>query len=63
MYSGGNLNGGKRGYTKHTRPLTLDTSEEFAYRPTPQTRDLLFTFRRMVNDAIRVCFRRTSGDD
>ena len=28
---------------------------KFAYRPTPQTRELLSTFRDMVNDAIRIC--------
>lgn len=28
---------------------------KFAYQPTPQTRELLSTFRNMVNDAIRTC--------
>ena len=28
---------------------------KFAYEPTPQTRELLSTFRDMVNDAIRIC--------
>jgi IS605 OrfB family transposase len=28
---------------------------KFAYRPTSQTRELLFTFRDMVNEAIRIC--------
>ena len=28
---------------------------KFGYRPTPQTRELLFTFRNMINDAIRIC--------
>ena len=27
----------------------------FAYEPTPQTLDLLSTFRDMVNNAIRIC--------
>jgi putative transposase len=30
---------------------------EFAYRPTPMTRELLSTFRDMVNDAIRICLK------
>ena len=28
---------------------------KFAYRPTPQTLDLLSMFRDMVNDALRIC--------
>ncbi len=28
---------------------------KFGYQPTPQTRELLSTFREMVNDAIRIC--------
>ncbi len=28
---------------------------KFGYRPTPQTKELLSTFREMVNDAIRIC--------
>ena len=28
---------------------------KFAYKPTPQTLELLSTFRQMVNDAIRIC--------
>ncbi|MDA4116080.1 MAG: RNA-guided endonuclease TnpB family protein [Thaumarchaeota archaeon] len=28
---------------------------EFAYQSTPQTRELLSTFREMINDAIRIC--------
>ena len=27
----------------------------FAYKPTPQTLELLATFREMVNEAIRIC--------
>ncbi len=30
-------------------------SVKFAYAPTPLTRDLLETFRDMVNEAIRIC--------
>ena len=28
---------------------------KFTYKPTPQTLELLSTFREMVNDAIRIC--------
>ncbi len=37
------------------RSMKAVKSVKFGYSPTPMTRELLETFRDMVNDAIRIC--------
>jgi hypothetical protein len=43
----------------NTDPTSLDVAAvkgvKFSYQPTRQTRELLFTFRDKVNEAIRIC--------
>ena len=36
---------------------------KFGYEPAPATSELLFLFRAMVNDAIRICLTRRSERD
>src|SRR6267378_1394705 len=46
---------GRLNTTPESREVKAVKGVKFAYKQTPQTRELLSTFRDMVNDAIRIC--------
>src|SRR6267143_4396245 len=46
---------GRLNTTPESREVKAVKGVKFAYRSTPQTRELLSTFRDMVNDALRIC--------
>jgi putative transposase len=46
---------GSEGQTLQSRDAVVFKAVSFAYTPTPATREVLQTFREMVNEAIRIC--------